>query len=804
MISNYIKMAWRSLMKNRVYSFLNVMGLAVGLACFALIALWANDELSYDAFHDKGYRIYRLVGKVTTDSEVFEQAVTSPVMAAALAEAFPDIEKMARIDKNDAIVKRDDIMFEEDDILLTDPAFFEMFDFELLEGDATTALSEPYSIVLTPAIAGKYFGNENPIGETLRIFLNDPDGQGALYKVTGLIAEPPENSHIQYTILASFKTFEVANAETLTGLNGWYWNGIYTYLLLREGTTQATLESKLPDFTERHIGEDSRSKGFHYDFSLQPLSDIYLHSDLRYELSATGNMSQIYIFSCIGIFILIIAGINYVNLTTARAVHRAKEVGVKKILGAVRQQLIGQYLLESLIITGAALLFAVMLAEAVNPLFVELTGKDLSLLQAPIMLGFLTFTSLLLGLASGLYPGFVISAFKPVTVMRGMLNSGSGGVWLRKSLVVFQFTISIGIIVGLLVVYNQMRFIQNYNLGFNQNALITLKVNGSQEVIQNFTAFKNELLNSSLIEGVTTSNSLIGGGLGNQYTRTIDNTGKEVQSSISRLRIDTDYLDVYNIDLVAGRNFRPGNPSDSAGAYLVNESALQSFGWSRPEDAIGKPFAQGSREGQVIGVMKDFNFNTLDQTIEPIGIAMLDQNFSQISVRVQPDKIMDVVQLIESQWKTHFPGSLLQYNFLDQMLAQQYRAEQRFGTIFGVFGFITLIIACLGLFGLATYAAEQRTKEIGIRKVLGARIGNIVTLLTKDFLLLVVIAGLIAFPIAWWGMSRWLQDFAYRIDIQWWMFAMAGFGALTIALITVSFQAIRAATANPVESLKNE
>ncbi|MDX1943015.1 MAG: ABC transporter permease [Saprospiraceae bacterium] len=799
-----LKSTIRSLIKNRGYSILNIFGLAIGLTCFAFIALWVNDELSYDRHHKKADRIFRVAGKVTTDSETFEQAVTSPPMAAALVEEIPEIKTAVRIGENDAIVKRNDIMFEEDDILLTDPSFFDVFDYKLLEGDPKTALLEPYSIILTTSIAQKYFGDEDPMGKTLRIFLNDPDGQGALYKVTGLIADAPKNAHFHYNILGSFKTFEIVQAANLEGLNGWYYNGFYTYLLLEENTTEALVESKLPDFIERHIGEDSRASGMYYDLYLQPLTDIYLHSDLRYEIEATGNMSHIYIFSCIGIFILLIAGINYVNLTTARAVHRAKEVGVKKILGALRKQLIGQYLFESLAIAFAALGLAIVLSELIKPLFIELTDKNLSLLQSPTMLGFLALTTFLLGLASGVYPGLVISAFKPVTVMRGMLNSGSKGVWLRKSLAVFQFTISIGIIVGLLVVYSQMRFIQNYNLGFNQNALITLKVNGSQEVINNFTVFKNELLNNSLIEAVTTSNSLIGGGLGSQYTQTVDDSGKAVQSSVARLRVDEHYLNVYNIPLIAGRNFQAGNASDSASAYLVNETALKSFGWATPEDAIGKPFAQGSRQGQIIGVMKDFNFNSLDQSMEPVGMAMLDQNFSQITVRVQPDKIMDAVQLITSAWKSYFPNSLFQQNFLDKMLAAQYEAEQRFGTIFGVFSSITLLIACLGLLGLATYAAEQRTKEIGIRKVLGANVQSIVALLSKDFLVLVLIAALIAFPIAWWVMSNWLQDFAYHIDIQWWMFALAGFAAVAIALATVSFQAIQAAVANPVNALKNE
>ncbi len=799
MFKNHVKIALRSLMRTKVYTALNVFGLAIGLACLSLIAAWSFDELSYDRFHSKHERIFRVVSTITSNSETFDQAVTSPPIATTLERDFPEVENAVRLDMNDCIVRYGEKQFEEDGILFADQSLFEIFDYGLNQGDINTALREPYSIVLTKSIARKYFEEENPVGKTMTLYLYDPDGKGASYKVTGVTPDPPQNAHFTFNIIGSFSTYE-AVAEDAD--NRWFENSNYTYVLLREGADPGVFEHKLPDFAERYLGDAMREKNMLYSFALQPVPDIHLHSHLRYEIQANGSLGTVYIFATIGLFILLIACINYMNLATARSLGRAKEVGVKKVLGAGKSQLVRQFLVESTTVTAIALAFAMLLIELLQPAFFELTGKQFDRIFSMDLLLFISGITLLVGLLSGLYPAFFISRFKAAYVLKGSFKSSASGILLRKSLVVLQFAIAIALLSGIAVVKSQMDFIHSKDLGFDKDGLLTLKVSGFAEVQQGIAPFKSELLSNRAIHGVSVSRGLIGGGLGGRYLETVDGSGKAISTTIYLHWVDTDFLDVYGIELIAGRRF---SHADSQDVYLVNEAAVRAFGWENPQQAPGKPFKTEGREGRVIGVVQDFHFAPLQQRIAPVMIRLARPNvFSNISVRLETATLSETVGFIEKTWRRHFPEALLQTSFLDDRLAQHYRQQQLFGVIFTAFVILSLVIACLGLFGLAALAARQRTKEIGIRKVLGATVTNVVALLSKDFVKLVLLANLVAWPVAWYAMNKWLKNFAYRIDIGWWVFALAGGLALVIALLTVSTQAVRVALANPVESLRYE
>ncbi|MCI0695036.1 ABC transporter permease [candidate division KSB1 bacterium] len=806
MFSNYFKIAIRSLLRGKTYTALNVLGLAIGLTCFGLIAAWAMHELSYDRFNKKHERIYRIAGNVKTDAETFDQAVTAPPMAETLKQDYPEEENAVRLDMNDCIVRYGEQQFLEDGVLLADQSFFEMFDYRLSAGDQNTALREPYSLVLTQSIAEKYFGAENPLGKIITLFLLDPSGNGAPYKITGVMPDPPQNAHFTFNMLGSFNTFETANPDARTSEWRYFWNGFYTYVLLKEGADPKAFEQKLPDYAERYLGEKMRELKMFYIFSLQPLADIHLHSRLRYEIQATSSMSTVYIFATVGVFILLIACINYMNLTTARSLGRAKEVGVKKVLGAVKPQLIRQFLVESTLVAAIALALSFIFMELLQPFFFDLTGKKIEPLFSNEMLVFLTGTTLLVGLLSGLYPAFFISMFRPAQVLKGSFKSSGAGIALRKGLVVVQFAIAIVLLVGIGVVKSQMDFIRSKNLGFNKEELLVLDVNGFSEVQNGIQPFRDDLLSQPSIKGVTISRGLIVGGLGNSHVETVDGSGKSVSTSIYQHQVGYDYLDVYGMKLVAGRNFSPQAPGDTVGGvYIVNEAAVRVLGWGDPQQALGKPFRAGNPAGTVIGVVQDFHFTTLQERIEPVAISPTRPNrFSRISVRLSTAQLAATIKFIEQAWHMHFPNALLQYSFFDERLESQYQAEKLFGKIFTVFVVLSLAIAGLGLFGLAAYAAEQRTKEIGIRKVLGASVASVIGLLSKDFVKLVLLANLLAWPLGWYAMNGWLQNFAYRIDIGWWVFALSGGLALLIALLTISVQALKAALANPVDSLRYE
>ncbi len=802
MIRNYLKQVWRSLVKNKTYSLLNIVGLAVGLTCFALIALWVNDELSYDKFNANYDRIVRLTGIEKREAGISESAVSSAPMAKALKNDYAEIENTVRFDMHEELVMHNGQQLLQSGILLTDPSIFDIFSYSLTRGNVHSALNEPYSIILTQSTAKKYFGESDPMGQTLIIYMNDSTGRGASYTITGVMPDPPKNAHFTFSMLGSFKTVEVANPDVLT-VDGWGDASFYTYLLLKKGVDHTAFSNKISQFYGKYIGERFEVWRPIYFYKLQPLSDIHLRSNLQYELAANGNARQVYIFSTIAIFILLLAAINYTNLATARSVNRAKEVGIKKVVGAGKKQLLLQYLFESVFTAILALALSLVLAVLLQPFFYKLTGKDLSLFSSPLLLGFVFGVTVFLGFISGIYPAIILSGFKPIGILKGAFKSSSRGIVLRKTLVVSQFVITIILVTGIIIINSQMSYIKHKDLGYDKDGLVFLRVHGNTVVINGYNAFKNEVLSSPLVSGATVSNTLLGS-LGSGGSETVDANGSPLQVNTSRLRVDADYLTVHGLKLVTGKNFGIHAGADSIRPVILNENAIKQFGWKDAETAIGKSFKMGGQPGKVTGVVKDFHFSTLQHLISPLVIFPSQDRFSRITLKVDVSRLPQTTAWLEKTWKKHFPSALLDYSFSENVFEEQYREERKFSTIFLYFSILSLVIACLGLYGLISYTTRQKTKEIAIRKVLGGTVNGIATMLSGSFLKLVMFACVIAMPVAWYIMNRWLEDFAYRTTISWWMFTVAGSLVLVIALITVSFEAIKAAIANPVKSLRTE
>ncbi len=814
MLLNHLKSALRDLDKNRFFSALNILGLATALTCSMFIALWIWDEWRRDRFFPNADRVVRITGKIFSGTEVFEHAASSIPTGPAIKNDFPEVEEFVRFDVNaEAVVKIDDRQFIEEDLLTVDTSFFKVFNYDLLYGDVRTALKEPYTVVLTEKLARKYFGDQDPVGKTFTILQYDATGRGATYRVTGVLDGAPRPSHFNFNMLISFSSFFSYDPSYLTA-DAWGDNSYYTYFLLKPGVETGSLQAKMPDFYKKHIEPvyiRYNSTG-REEYTLQPVTDIYLHSDRRYEISANGNATNLYIFGTVGLLILFVAGINYVNMATARAAGYARSVGIKKVLGAQRRQLVWQFLTESVLTAFFSLILAIGMAMVLQPVFERMTEKPLGLFETPVLPTLFSGLVLFMGLAAGAYPAFILSGFRPAAVLKGNTAVSAkyrGGFDLRKFLVVAQFVISISLIVSVLVIRQQMSFIQTQNLGYNKDAIVALKVNGDQSVIDGIEAFRNDITSRpELIQGMAVANTLPIGGTGNSGASTVDNTGKKIQSSTYRFRVDYDYAKVFGLKLLAGRNFSrqfPADaPTDSTQNYILNEAAVKAFGWETPELAIGKPFRMSGLAGQVIGIVQDFHFNSLKHKVEPLAMHLTTNRFSQIALRIDMNRVTEAMAEIRTQWGKHFPDAYFDYAFLDDKLDSQYRSELRFGALFMVFSVFSIFIACLGLFGLAGYTAQRRSKEIGIRKVLGASVAGLVGSLSKDFLQLIAVAFLFATPAAWYFMNNWLSGFAYRIDIPWWAFALAGMLTAAVAFLTVGFQSAKAALANPVKSIKTE
>ncbi|MBK6266362.1 ABC transporter permease [Marivirga sp. S37H4] len=806
MLKNYIKIAWRNLLKNKVYSFINISGLGIGIACCFMIFMYVQDELSYDQYHEKKDRIYRVLHGFNESSEsdnvkpdYYEVWGNAPV-GQALASDFQEIEKVVQFSgRADILLRNGEKMFQEDGIFFMDSTVFDVFSWKLIKGDPQKALVAPYSIVLTETTAKKYFGDEDPMGKTLD---GDPSGgrsNKGIYTVTGVMEDVPENSHFKFNTLLSMSTFYQSRPGVF---DQWGYVDFYTYFLVNDQFNPEDFEQRIPDFLERRVG-DTRPG---YTISIESLNDTYLGSTALRQPGELGSMSNIYIFSIIGLFILVIAIINFMNLSTARSMERGKEVGIRKTIGADRKGLIFQFLGESLIIVVIASVLASILVTIMLPFMADLTAKsfDISMFISwgmfPVFLGII----LLIGLIAGSYPSFVLSSFKPAAILKGTSLKEVGGVSLRKGLVIFQFTLSIILISGTIIVYTQMEHILEKNLGFDQERMLVLDYNYDVEVNKKLDNLKNEMEAIPSVLSMAAARSVPGSYFPKAGT-TIETESGELREEIQPIfQVDVDFIPQMGLELVEGRGYSRDFPSDLDNALVVNESAARQYGYSNPADIVGKKFSQWGKEGQVIGVVKDFNYESLHKKIEPLTL-MLERFASRfIILKVNSDDLPATIASVESVWESIAPHRPFLYSFLDDDFNKQYIADFRFKKLFTVFSILAILISCLGLLGLATYTAETRTKEIGIRKVLGAGVSNIVGLLSKDFIKLVLVAIVIATPISWHAMNLWLEDFAFRVNVNWWTYATAGLLAIIVALLTISFQSIKAALMNPVKSLKNE
>ncbi|WP_374949090.1 ABC transporter permease [Mucilaginibacter sp.] len=794
MLKNHFKIALRNLWRHRGFSFINITGLSVGItACFFMF-MYVAFELSYDKFHTKVDRIYRVVTDLKTPSETLKIDVTSWAFAPNLKDEFPEIESFVRLGGGGFLVKKDNIKFQEEQTLCADSSFFKVFDFKLLKGNPKTALNAQMSVVFSETTAKKYFGDQNPLGQTVLL-----TGDNIPATVTGIMQDFPANSQIKADMLVSMSSLTERFRKGVD--KEWSNYGVTSYLLLKPGVDANVLEKKFPAFFDKRNGVEQRKIQMFPTLHLEPMKDVYLYSKRGGQ--ETGSISNVYTFGIVATFILLIACINFINLTTARSVERAKEVGIRKVVGAAKGELAGQFIGETVVLCLMAFVITVILSVLLLPLFNQLSGKIVSpgIFSSPWSVIILFVASISIGLLAGIYPALVLSSFKPVMVLKGRFSTGTKGTMLRKSLVVAQFSISIALIIGTIIVYNQMDFMRNRDLGFTKDQVVVLDTNNDPGK----DAFKQTIASLPGVKSVTTSSSIPGGGNAGAYSEIENSKGDLQVANLDLYFVDFDYINQFKIKMVAGRPFqREFMNTDTAQAMVLNEEAVRLFGYRSPQQAIGKRFKQWGREGKIVGVMKDFHFRSLQEKITPLSMRVELKNLNLISVKVSGSNVNGTLAAIESKWKQILPNRPYSYFFLDEFFDRQYRAEQRFGKLFFNFSILAIAISCLGLLGLASYSTYQRTREIGIRKVLGASTSGIVNMLSMDFMKLVLISFFIATPVAWYFMHKWLQDFAYRIDIQWWVFVVAGILALLVAITTISFQAIKAALTNPVKSLRSE
>jgi putative ABC transport system permease protein len=808
MLYNYLKIAYRNLLKYKFISFINVSGLAIGFTCCLLIVGYIINETSYDRSNPDAEQIYRVNRSFHNDKGVvsLKLASVAPPFGPLLLNDFPDIQKMTRmLGLGNTAMKYGDKNFIEARVFAADENFFSFFNVEVLKGDSHTALNDPACVMLSEELALKYFGNEDPVNKVIRLY-----NQFNL-KVTGVYKSFPVNSHIHPRMLVSFNTLkspEVYGEEQLRTNFGN--NSFLTYIKVPENYPVESLEKQFPAFLDKHMaGQYGGGKPSLYTtLKLQKLTDIHLKSHMDDEAEANGDIKRVYIFSAIALFILFIACINYMNLSTARSVLRAKEIGIRKVSGAKKSELIFQFLTESVLITIIALLTALVLTAICFPLMSKLSGLELtfnSLLNWNIMIP-VVLVPVSVGILSGLYPALFMSSFQPIQTLKGFLKVGSNTVSFRQVLVVAQFSISIILIISTAIVFQQLHFMQRANLGYEREHVITIDYNDA--LTANYESFRARLLQNPGVENAGRSSRIPTGRLlDSQGAGTIE--GDSVTPSpvdLKSLAADEYFIPSYKINMVAGRNFSRAFGTDTS-AYILNETAAQNLGFKNPRDIIGMAMSYGGNPGRVIGVMGDFHFESMHQKIVPL-ILMTTRSsgnrYGDISIRISGNNIPATLSHIEKTFKHFLPEVPFQYTFLDERYHLLYESELKQGSIFAVFSGIAIFIACLGLFGLSAFAITQRMKEIGVRKVLGASVNSIVQLLSKDFLKLVGISALLAFPIAWYAMNNWLQDFAYRVTIAWWIFVMAGVIAAMIAVLTIAIQAVKAAHSNPVKNLRSE
>ncbi len=800
MLRNYLTIAWRNLTRNKTNTVINVVGLAIGLAACLLLLTYLQNELNYDAFHANADRIARVTMEYSAEGQVGHAAQTGTKVAPELVRNFPEIEAAVRLIPGQATVRVGDQTFSEKGVLYADSALFSIFSFPLLTGNPKQALAGPNLVVLSQATAAKYFGTQNPVGKALTVNLGGPADKQ--FTVTGVVANCPANSQIRYDLIASFTTLRAAKTEE-------WWSANYgTYLLLRSPGAIAALQKKLKPFMQTKVGETQMSGGDYLTYNLEPIRDVHLRSSVGGIFEPNGDLTYVSILGIISLLILLIACVNYVNLATARAVERAQEVGVRKVMGAERGQLFGQFMGESLLVVGASLGLGLGLAGLLLPLFNQLSDKNFSVTTwltpgwGLAILGI----GVVVSLVAGGYPAWVLARFQPMRALQGRLPVG--GSALRRGLIVFQFAITAFLMVSTLVVRNQLDFIQTKKLGYDRDRVLVLPAN--EQVATKIRILKSEFKQNANVAQVSMayeSPVFVGGG----YSMHRPDMPKGQDKMVTGLPIDEDFVKATGLRLVAGtdliiddvdRTTRAGVDSLDRFRFVLNESGAKALGWS-PQEAIGKPLGVNGRAGVVKAVVGDFHFSSLRQQIGPM-VLFPEAGGNVLLVKLGSGPLAETLTALERTWKQLLPSRPFEYRFMDEEFNQLYASEQRTGRIFSVFAFLSIFLGCLGLFGLSAYTTAQRTKEIGVRKVLGASVGSIVALLSKDFLKLVLIAFFIVAPLAWYAMHQWLQDFAYRVDVAWWVFALAGTLAVGIALLTVSFQSVKAALMNPVKSLRSE
>lgn len=805
MFLNYLKITLRNLKRHKGYSFINITGLAIGITCCLFILIFVQDELIFDRHHKNGKNIYRIAIDGLIGNQEIKGPSTPAPMAFTLVDEFPEVIQATRIFRPDRfLIRYKENRFNEERCLFADSTIFDVFTIPMIQGDPAKALTQPHTIVITEEIAEKYYGDENPMDK----YLTMEDGTD--YKVTGVAENPPKQSHIEFDFIASMISMGDFANNTL-----WISNNLYTYVLLSEGAPYKLTEEKFVDLIKKYAGPQiQQASGFSFDnflaagnrygYFMEPFFDVYLYSDLLNGLGGSGNATYVYIFSLIAIFILLIACINFMNLATAWSTNRAKEVGIRKVLGSVRSQLIFQFLAESVLLSFIATIIAVFLVESFMPSFNTLTGKDLEFslfthgLALPALIGF----TLFVGILAGSYPAFFLAAFQPVTVLQGKLARGMKSGKFRSVLVVFQFSVTIILFIGTLVVMRQLEYFQNKNLGFNKEQVLVIP--RSDVLEKQGDAFKQELLQHTGITNAAFSNTLPGKDFNFNAHRPKETPELTLAPAI--LLTDGDFYETYQLEMAAGRFFSKEISTDTTAA-IINETAVRSFGY---DDPVGKglvrlgPTQEESMNLNIIGVVRDFHFQSLHRKIEPLVMKFRLRALNYLSLRIKTENVKEIVAFVENKWREFVPDKIFEYYFFDDDHNQLYMAEQRTGKIFTTFSVLAILIACLGLFGLSSFTAEQRSKEIGIRKVLGASVQAIIILLSRETMILFLISTIIAWPISYYVMNQWLQDFAYRIDLSFLTFIFSSLAALIIGLTTVSFQAIKAALANPVEELRYE
>lgn len=801
MFNNYMTIVIRLLLRYKGYSLINVLGLAIGIAGCVLMVLYVYDEFSFDQYHQNKDRIYRLAVSETAQGRLDVWAKSPAAWGPALAQEYPEIEEITRIrpPASSWLIRYGEKRFYEDNFVFADSTVFEIFTIPLVQGNAHTALTEPHSVVLSASMAQKYFGDENPIG---KVITGDDKYE---FSVTGIMRDLPDNSHFRFDFLASFASLAPNGlyGEPSTMQN--HYISLFTYILLRKGAVPEDLERKLPGFLDKQLSGRLETLGIVMTPFLQPLTEIHLHSNLIGEFEPNSKIMYVYMFSILSGFVLLIACVNFMNLSTARSARRAQEIGIRKVLGVKRNQLISQFMGESILYSLIALIVAMGLVHLFLPQFNHLSGKTLAInYNSTWLVPTLISIAIVTGIVAGGYPSFVLSSFRPVAVLTGALKAGASHSSLRKMLIIFQFVVSIVMFVGTGVVLDQLNYMQDKNLGFDEDNVVVVRL-PDPEAVQRYPAFKNAVVQYPEVIDVSSASSVPGYDTDLSVIQP-EGFQEDQRVSVRTIWADFDYIETLGIEVKSGRSFSSDRPSDT-NAILINEAAVSAFGW---DDPIGKTFRYPGPRGfsppfEINGVIADFHNQSLHQPIEPLMIMASPWSYTYVVVRLDGNDESRGLEILKDQWGRTYPEHpAMDFTFLDENLDQLYDTEQRLGSVFIAGATLSILIACLGLLGLSSFMAEQRIKEIGVRKVVGASIANIVLLLSKDLTMLILVAFVIGAPISYFGLQAWLEDFAYRIEMDVWVFLLSGFVVLIVAWLTNGYQAIKAATANPVDSLQSK